>query len=797
MASFRFKILALAVLLVLLAQLGTVGAMLFSSSREVTARGDAMLAKARDLTEQLSVVRTARLRSAGSVLAGDHQFREAVDRRLDGRAGSGDTLAVLLRDYGRQAEVDLGLVLDPEGRALASTVPIEPERLRLPGLISHAQTYGPVRFALSTYGNLYEVVTVPVGAPEAVAWLVLGFRLDGDLAIRLAATTGLDVTLLARAEPDPRIIGSSLPGDEAIRIARDALSASRDPGRPQRVGRDVSQHVALLTAFIPGAGDVEILLSEQLDSVMAPYRALRLSVLGSSALVLALALVGGLHLSRAVTRPLQELARAARRIGDGDYRQSVDVQGHGEVAELTRALNTMQLGIAEREEHISNQIRYDSLTGLPTRLHAMEYLEDAIRRAGPRRRPITVLVVDLQEFSRVGASLGSDIGDALICQAAERLRSALDPRHLLARLEGDQFLGVLPDTGPEPALDIAEDLRRFLASGLSVRDVNVAVDACCGLAVYPFHGVEPDQLLQRAAVARNEACRDGTGCRVYAEGNEERQHRQLTLLADLRRAARHDEFRVYMQPKVRLRDGRICGAEALVRWQHPTYGFLTPDQFIPIAEQSGNISLITRWALTASVRECRLWVEEGLHLPVSVNLSAQDLKDEDLPCFVMSLLRDHDLEPGYLMMEITEEAVMEDFARATLVLQCLRDLGVRIAIDDFGTGHSSLAKIRHLPVDELKVDRSFVRDLPEDRQNGAIVRAVVELAHSLGLEVLAEGVETRSAMAWLQAVGCETAQGYLISRPMPAEQFADWVVQEEAAPTPPADRPADQLLSVS
>ena len=231
--------------------------------------------------------------------------------------------------------------------------------------------------------------------------------------------------------------------------------------------------------------------------------------------------------------------------------------------------------------------------------------------------------------------------------------------------------------------------------------------------------------------------------------------RQLAILADLRRAARHDELRLYLQPKIRLADGRICGAEALVRWQHPVFGFLTPDQFIPLAEKSGNISLITNWALTAAVRECRLWLEEGLDLPVAVNLSSRDLQNRDLPCFVLALLRDHDLAARNIVLEITEQAVVRDFQRATLVLECLRDLGIRIAIDDFGTGYSSLAQIKHLPVDELKIDRSFVMDLPGNDDDAAIVRASIDLAHNLGLEVLAEGVETQPALEWLQAQGCE------------------------------------------
>ncbi len=310
--------------------------------------------------------------------------------------------------------------------------------------------------------------------------------------------------------------------------------------------------------------------------------------------------------------------------------------------------------------------------------------------------------------------------------------------------------------------------------------MNISLDAVIGMALFPDHSHEPDQLLLRATVAKNDARSAQQRIHVYQDGREERRVRQLAILGDLRRAVRHDELKLFLQPKISLCDGQVCGAEALVRWDHPTFGWLQPGEFIGVAERFGNISLITHWALAAAVRECRLWVEEGLEISVSVNLSSRDLLDQNLPIVILELLRDHDLSPRYLTLEITEEALVRDFSRATLVLQCLRDLGARISIDDFGTGYSSLAQIKNLPVDELKIDRSFVMGLPQDRADAAIVHVAVDLAHSLGLEVVAEGVETASALQWLADHGCERAQGFLFSRPMPAEAFGEWVARYAA-----------------
>jgi diguanylate cyclase (GGDEF)-like protein len=631
--------------------------------------------------------------------------------------------------------------------------------------------------------HAYEVVTVPVGEGEPVAWLVMGALVDDDFARSISSLTGLDATLLARAGMVQSVLGSSLSDFNPSTLLDDLRTTSARDGTPMEFTTGGVEHVALVLPLIPGYADVEILLSQHLDTAMASFESLRVWILTLGFIVLCLAMAGGFLLSRTISEPVRALVRAALRIRDGDYRQPVRVRADGEVAVLTSALNAMQEGIAEREERILYQARFDALTGLPTRVSALNDLEAAITSAATRNEPVTVMLIDLDNFSEVGSSLGHDIGDALRCQAAERLRGGLDASHTLARLEGDQFLVILGRQDLEQAGEVAEDLLRLLSAGLSVREVNVSIEARIGLATYPDHAEDADQLLKRAAVARSEARSADIPVLAYQPGNEERHVRQLAILADLRRAARHDEFRLFLQPKIRLSDGAICGAEALVRWQHPVFGFLTPDHFIPLAERSGNISLITHWALSAAVRECRLWVEEGLDLPVSVNLSGRDLQNRDLPCLTLELLRDHDLAPRNLVLEVTEQAVVRDSQNAMLVLECLRDLGIRISIDDFGTGYSSLAQLKHLPADELKIDRSFVMELPGNREDAAIVRTAIDLAHNLGLQVLAEGVEAQQALQWLKAHGCEQAQGFLISKPMPAEEFCAWVrrYEQEAA----------------
>ena len=791
MRSLRSKILALAALLVVLTQFSTIGAVLLTTNREVSNRADQILHKAGTIAGQLSAARHTRLRSTGTVLAADLQFRSAVKAR--------NTAAInaLLREHRNRAELDLALLLDADGHVLAGTESADAQNLRFSELVTLAMTDRAAPSHISVNGHSYEVLTVQVGEPAPLAWLASGVLIDDAFARRLSALTGLDVTLLGRTSDHPSILGSSLNQLDSTTLLHDLSAAHEDLGHALRIRTGSTEHLALLLPLIPDRPDIDVLVSEPLDAIMAPYQTLRYAALLLGVVALCLALVGGLLLSRTITRPVNTLVQAARRIRDGHYHQLVQVEGKGEVAELASALNAMQRSIADREEHITRYARVDALTNLPTRLAALDEMEAAILHVGQTGQRVTVMLVDLNNFSDIGSSLGYDISDALRCQAAERLRAGLDARHFLGRIEGDQFVIVLDGRDVHQATEIAEDLVRLLGGGLSVRDINVDVAARVGIASFPQHAADAEQLLQRAAVARNDAQNSDVRICVYQDGNDGRNLRQLALLGDLRKAARHDEFRLYMQPKIRLSDGAICGAEALVRWQHPGFGFLTPDQFIPIAEKSGNISLITNWALATAIRECRLWLEEGLDLPISVNLSSRDLQDRNLPLYILELLRNHDLPAKNLVLEITEEAVVLDFKHATLILECLRDLGIRIAMDDFGTGYSSLSMIKRLPIDELKIDRSFITNLPADRADVAIVSAAMNLAQNLGLQVIAEGVETQAALNWLAESGCEQAQGYLISKPMPAEQFSDWVkdyaadgvrriASEASAPKPPS-----------
>jgi diguanylate cyclase (GGDEF)-like protein len=436
---------------------------------------------------------------------------------------------------------------------------------------------------------------------------------------------------------------------------------------------------------------------------------------------------------------------------------------------------------------ITYQSRHDSLTGLYNRDFALECLDNEISSARNDNCQLTVLVITLNALTEIAEALGHDVADEYVQQAATQLRSYLASPYSLARLETDSFLAILPGVGSNEATDVADQLIANLGTGVALPDVTVTLRPGIGIAVYPDHGERHDQLLHRATIAvsrGNEATQPIAVIRgneatqpiaVYQPGDEDRLLRRMTLLQDLHAATQRQELKLYYQPKVLVADGSVCGAEALVRWDHPTFGWLGPNEFIPILEQSGKISILTRWALAASVRELILWRQDGLDLTLSVNFSAQDLLDDDLPWFVNDVLAEANVAPQNLIIEITEEAMVRNLTQARTVLRQLRELGIKISIDDFGTGYSSLAQLKNLPVDEIKIDRSFMAQLPENAADAAIVKATTDLAHNLGLECVAEGVESGATFRWIRENGIERAQGFYFGEPLPSENFGRWL----------------------
>lgn len=418
---------------------------------------------------------------------------------------------------------------------------------------------------------------------------------------------------------------------------------------------------------------------------------------------------------------------------------------------------------------------HDELTGL---LNRRGFFTSLGERVSARTVRLAVLLLDLDGFKEINDTLGHAAGDALLRQIGPRLRVALRDRDEIARLGGDEF-AVLVDAAGMTAHDadeIGRRVRATLAAPFEVAGLSLQVRASIGVALFPEHGTAADELLRQADIAMYQAKQNRTGFAVYASSADPREGRSLQLSSELERALGAGELVVHYQPKADVRSGAITGVEALVRWQHPEHGLLPPDAFVPIAERNGLIRGLTMQVVRLGLAQQACWLAQGIDLPLAVNLSVANLLDAELPRDIAKLLDDTGVRPGNLKLEITESFLVTDPMLIHSNIRELCDHGVGLALDDFGTGYSSLTHLRRLPIDEIKIDRSFISDLETDPDDALIVQSTIELAHSLNLTVVAEGVETEPAWNRLRAFGCDQAQGFYLARPMPAQTLTGWLL---------------------
>jgi len=471
----------------------------------------------------------------------------------------------------------------------------------------------------------------------------------------------------------------------------------------------------------------------------------------------------------------EDRAVAAMKAGAHDY----IIKGNTArlVPAITRELKEAQVRLERRQERERVQFLayYDLLTHLPNRLRFLEQLEQIIADSHRTGQTAGLLLLDLNHFREINETLGHGNGDALLQQAAERMLPLLRRSDMAARLGGDDFALLLYPGDAQYANGIARRALEALTAPFEVAGFSLEVGAKIGIALFPEHGASATQLLQHADVALSLAKQGANVCCVYDALHDPSDPRRLLLMSDLRAAIGNDQLTPHFQPKVCMRSGRLIGVEALVRWQHPERGAVQPDEFIPLAEKTGMIGPLTLHMLEKSLQACHGWRMQGLRIPVAVNLSVKDLLDQTLVDKVGALLAGQDMEADMLELEITETAIMEDPVRALEVLTDLSDLGIHLYIDDFGTGYSSLGYLRKLPVDAVKIDRSFVNDMTRNKDSATIVRSTIDLAHNLGLKVVAEGVENQETWDCLVQNGCDEAQGYHIGQPMPGETIQGWV----------------------
>lgn len=748
-----------------------------AASRHARLKGDGELDTGQRIFRQMLDQNGAQLAQAASVLAADFGFREAIATH------DAETIASALQNSGARVGADISFYVGLDGRieAHSGKSPVQGQPFPLAMLIDAAADEGRGKAIDNLYGSAYQLVAVPVRAPLPIGYVVLGFRIDEQIAKSLKTLTDVDVSVLraTTASPAWHVISSTLPLDQVQSTYGGMTSLAQSQGGLQHLRFNDEEHqVRVMELSTPGTSHpIVAVLQRSYASAMAGFEKLRVTLILLGVGALLVLVMGTSAISLNITRPIGELVKSARRITAGDYHTPVQLDRVDELGSLAQSLDDMREGIGQREAENLRLAFQDHLTGLANRTQFANELEVALKSAARTDTPLAVLVFNLDRFKVIKDTLGYSAGDLVISEVAQRVQEFLQAGEYLARLGGDEFALMLPG-GRAHAEAMAMRIAGALKRPIRYLEQDVDVEPSVGISLYPDHGRDGPTLMRNADVALYAAKRKHDAHAFYDPAIDVNRRRHLSLLGELRTAVENNDLLLHYQPKLSLRSGTVREVESLLRWKHPQKGMIPPGEFIPFAEQTGYIRVVTRWVLREAFAQCRRWQGMGLSLRIAVNLSAADIMDRSLPGYLETLLAEHpDVPAGLLGLEITEGGFMEDPVYAQQLLDHLAALGFKLAIDDYGTGYSSLSYLIKLPVHELKIDRSFVATLAMDEDLRTIVRSTIGMGHSLGLRIVAEGVEDAAGLQALRDEGCDQVQGYFVSRPLPAMELERWLAE--------------------
>ena len=646
-------------------------------------------------------------------------------------------------------------------------------------LIEIADEEGEAKAFLKIDGKIYQYTIVPILAPIPVAWVGLGVLVDKNslLEIKKSLPLGVDITIIEQ-EDDKSIKSLETTLDQHINMQVGQLSqiiASPSQNKIFTLNRAqyMVQAIDLPSSLLDN--QIKAVLTYSLDVAYSPYKPLAYALLLLLGIGL-LSLIGGsVTVAKSVSRPLQVLTQAAQMIQIGKYEKIVDIKQKDEIGQLADHFNEMVIGIQDREEKIIFQSEHDFDTGLPNQFRMEKYIEKLLEKKRNTDQVFSVLQISIDRFDDVRNTLGYETSRRLVKEIALKLHNLATYSNLVARLSTVNFCVVLENADSVQALKFSKEIRKSFEEPLIVDNFTIDTNIKIGIASYPEHAQSADILIQRANIAAIIANDNIDHTSLYDQDKDSYDADSLSLMGDFRKSLEEGHVQFHYQPKIDLALNRITHVEALVRWTHPERGFIAPDDFITMAEQTGQIHHLTNWGLETAIAQCKIWAQDGIDLKMAINLSARDLSNKKLPDQITSLLEKYNVAHSQLVLEVTENAIMQDPDLALSVLNALDQHGLLLSIDDYGTGYSSMSYLKKLPVKELKIDKSFVLNLSENKEDEILVRSAIDLGHNLGLKVTAEGIEDAKSLQILRDLGCDLVQGYYLSKPLPVEELNEFL----------------------
>ncbi len=714
---------------------------------------------------QLLQQRFRQLATSASILATDFAFRQAIATEDYPRVLS------VIQNHGAIIRADRVALISLEGKIIADTMQpsLREQFFAYPELLEQAQQKTGLSLIITEQQQAYQTVIVPILAPLPIAWVQLSFVIDDQWAMTLKELCGLEVSLLDKEQV---LFASTLSAKQQAYLQQ-ILSQQDLPYNSSTILNLQDQPYVSLIAQgnnLQTSGILAVLQTSLIETT-EPYRFLFYLLLLISAVGFLIVLLGSRWLARDITLPIQQLVLVASKVAHGEYQAITQIQQQDELGELTLAFNQMIHDLEQRENKVIYQAEHDPLTGLPNRLAFGKHMTDLIAI----NSNFAVALLKVNQFSQINNTLGHNIGDQLIREIGQQLQEYIGSNMMVAQLGDDQFILSLLQLEQYDIELQAKNILVQLSNPIIIENVVVDVDCSIGIALYPEHGETAEILLQKADIALHLAKANNQKIYFYDASQDNTNLLHLSLMSDLRQGMEHGDLELYYQPKVNVKSKQVTHVEALIRWNHKDTGFMPAGDFIPLAEQTGYVSKLTDWILKTAIQQHKIWLQQGVDITIAINLSAKDLLDKELPWRVMSYLQQAQVKASALVLEITESSIMQDVTQSMEVLSELHGMGIEVSIDDFGTGYSSMAYLKKLPVKELKIDKSFVLDMTDNKEDANIVDSIIGLGHSMGIKVIAEGVENEKTFRHLEQLGCDMVQGYYIARPLPLEKFNLWL----------------------